>query len=155
MQTRLNSEDATVSYPEAIQNWLNERQELVIQYCQISALPPYQKPNRALPSVESLNAFCGVLLDYISAGHFEIYERLMQSLPDNVHVNQTQLNEQIATSTDIALTFNDKYAQSNASDTEQETCEIDLDLSRLGKVKEKSFELEDFLLKHTQQQQPA
>lgn len=54
-----------------IDRWLQERHELVRAYDDLGAKPEALGENR-----KPLQEFCGVLVDYVSAGHFEIYEQL-------------------------------------------------------------------------------
>jgi len=56
-----------------IDRWLAERQDVVKLYCQLTGVHP--SPPR--PAWVSLQAFCDLLVDYASMGHFEVYEQLM------------------------------------------------------------------------------
>lgn len=129
-----------------IDNWLEERQNLVVLYCELAGLPPYQQKINGLPEQEKITEFCQRLLDYASTGHFEIYEQIIaQSKLDgenNLKIAQ-ELYSRITTTTDTALNFNDKYAES-ASDTD--LLDFDKDLSELGQIMESRFEREDQLL---------
>lgn len=55
---------------QLIDRWLHERQQLVQAF---DALSGIQAP---APNAEELQHFCQLLLDYVSAGHFEVYEQL-------------------------------------------------------------------------------
>ncbi|MCG6200179.1 sigma D regulator [Psychromonas antarctica] len=129
-----------------IDNWLKDRQELVVLYCKIAALPPYQQTIRSLPTQENITKFCQILLDYTSKGHFEVYEQIILQCKldgeNNLKIAQ-ELYSRITTTTDTALSFNDKYAYS-ASDSA--LLDFDEDLSELGQVMESRFEREDQLL---------
>ncbi len=129
-----------------IDNWLEDRQNLVILYCELAGLPPYQQEKSGLPEQEKITEFCQRLLDYASTGHFEIYEQIIaQSKLDgeeNLKIAQ-ELYSRITTTTDTALNFNDKYAES-ASETD--LLDFDKDLSELGEIMESRFEREDQLL---------
>ncbi|KPA89622.1 MULTISPECIES: Rsd/AlgQ family anti-sigma factor [Pseudomonas] len=54
-----------------IDRWLQHRHELVRAYDALGA-----EPGALADSRQPLQEFCGVLVDYVSAGHFEIYEQL-------------------------------------------------------------------------------
>lgn len=54
-----------------IDRWLQARHELVRAYDALGA-----EPGALADSRQPLLEFCGVLVDYVSAGHFEIYEQL-------------------------------------------------------------------------------
>jgi len=129
-----------------LDNWLDERQKLVILYCKLAGLPPYQEEKHGLPDQALITEFCQLLLDYASTGHFEIYEQIIEksklSGEENLKIAQ-ELYSRITTTTDTALNFNDTYAE-NASD--KTLINFDRDLSELGQVMESRFEREDQLL---------
>lgn len=129
-----------------IDNWLEDRQNLVVLYCELAGLPPYKEETRSLPSQEKITQFCQMLLDYASTGHFEIYEQIIRQCKidgeNNLKIAQ-ELYSRITATTDTALNFNDKYAES-ASD--KALLDFDKDLSELGQVMESRFEREDQLL---------
>ncbi len=99
-----------------------------------------------MPAQEKITEFCQKLLDYASTGHFEIYEQIIaQSKLDgenNLKIAQ-DLYSRITTTTDTALNFNDKYAESSS---ETDLLDFDKDLSELGQIMESRFEREDQLL---------
>jgi len=129
-----------------LDKWLDSRQKIVILYCQLAGLPPYQKEKRGLPEQPIITQFCESLLDYASTGHFEVYEQIIETSKlhgeENLKIAQ-ELYSRINTTTDTALNFNDNYAD-NA--TEQKLLNFDNDLSELGQVMESRFEREDQLL---------
>lgn len=129
-----------------LDNWLEERQKLVVCYCELAGLPPYHQEKRSLPKQELITLFCQLLLDYASTGHFEVYEQIIEKSKvngkENLKIAQ-ELYSRINTTTDAALNFNDLYAE-DASD--QTLLNFDNDLSELGQVMESRFEREDQLL---------
>lgn len=129
-----------------IDNWLDGRQKLVVLYCELAGLPPYQQETRCLPTQEKISKFCQMLLDYASTGHFEIYEQIILQCKldgeENLKIAQ-ELYSRITATTDTALNFNDKYANSAS---EKALLDFDKDLSELGQVMESRFEREDQLL---------
>lgn len=129
-----------------IDNWLEERQALVVLYCELAGLPPYQQVTRSLPDQQKITKFCQILLDYASTGHFEVYEQIILQCkldgPENLGIAQ-ELYSRITTTTDTALNFNDKYAESA---TDKALLDFDRDLSELGQIMEGRFEREDQLL---------
>jgi regulator of sigma D len=126
-----------------IDNWLIDRKELLISYCQLAGLPPYDKEmnSKGLPSSEALQNFCQLLVDYVSTGHFEIYEQLTQDCDDEAQA--AEYISGIADNTDMALDFNDHYAVTSPTDT---LADFDQHLSQLGQSMEHRFEIEDKLL---------
>ncbi|QDP02535.1 sigma D regulator [Thalassotalea sp. PS06] len=130
----------------AIDNWLTERQDVLVNYCRLAGLPPFDKTDRALPKSSDIQAFCQVLMDYISAGHFEVFDQIVSKCkengPDSLALAQ-RIYPQISRSTDIALTFNDRYADlGDGSELEG----FDDSLSALGQFLEERFDLEDQLI---------
>lgn len=131
---------------QALDRWLEERQELLVRYCQIASLPPYDKHWEQLPPAKEIRAFCEVLIDYVSAGHFELYDHIL--VEANAHNHSTEafgqkIYPQIHTTTEVALDFHDTYA---------EVCDTDSlpsftpDISKLGEALQTRLELEDQLI---------
>ncbi|XOV80206.1 MAG: sigma D regulator [Aestuariibacter sp.] len=130
---------------ELVDSWLNERKKLLVQYCELAGLPPYEHSDKALPTKERVEAFCELLMDYISAGHFELFDKIMDEcsqVSDNKKLAE-EIYPKITETTDSALTFNDYYA--SISD-EDELAGFDQNLAVLGEKMEERFELEDKLL---------
>jgi len=132
----------------AIDNWLEERQQLIVAYCKLAALPPFDKgqSTRKLPFESEILEFCQILMDYLSAGHFEVYDQIVSQCSVNGSSGKAlaeRLYPQIATSTDIALEFNDRYADHAV---ESRVSEFDLELSKLGQALMQRFDLEDELI---------
>ena len=129
-----------------IDNWLAARQRIVVLYCQLAGLPPYQELTRCLPAQKLITKFCQKLLDYTSKGHFEIYEKIIMQckLDDEKNLQLAQeLYSHITATTETALNFNDKYAESASDKT---LLDFDRDLSELGEIMENRFGREDQLL---------
>lgn len=130
---------------QLVDSWLDKRQELLVTYCQIAGLPPFEPSNHTLPGYEEIQDFCGKLVDYVSAGHFEVYNEVVSRCEthgqDSLQLAE-QLIPRITETTDVALDFNDKYAEKS----KPELTHLDDDLSRLGQGMEIRFELEDQLL---------
>lgn len=124
---------------DAIDLWLLERQALLVQYCKIAGMPPFQRENDALPSKSAISQFCQVLVDYVSAGHFEVYDKIVEE-SENSNV---ALYPEISATTDDALTFNDAYANIGE---DNDLRSFDDNLSSLGQRLEERFELEDRLI---------
>ena len=130
-------------FNSAIDEWLEERKQLLVQYCQLAGLPPFERTENALPDKKKIEEFCEILMDYISAGHFEIYEKILSDTDDLVKAKE--LFPKFSSSTDTALSFNDRYAN---IDDDMEMKGFDLNLAVLGQQMEERFSLEDELI-HT------
>ncbi|ABO25289.1 Rsd/AlgQ family anti-sigma factor [Shewanella loihica] len=129
-----------------IDQWLNHRRKLLINYCQIAGLPPYEAIDKSLPAFKSVKEFCDLLVDYVSEGHFEVYDRVVTACEKNGESSQAlaqTIVPKISETTDMALDFNDKYT--SASD-DKILYQLDKDLSSLGDAMETRFQLEDQLL---------
>ena len=131
-----------------IDNWLMERQELLVKYCKLAGLPPYDKAGRILPDVENVNDFCQILIDYLSAGHFEVYNDIVKQCqehgPESAKLAET-IYPQITATTDRLVDFNDKYTAMNVK---ADLSDFDTDLSEVGQILEERLEFEDELI-HT------
>ncbi|SET17047.1 sigma D regulator [Thalassotalea agarivorans] len=131
-----------------IDKWLADRQAMLVAYTELAGLPPYQRQDSALPSVTEIKHFCQLLVDYICAGHFEVFETIKAQTPDKSQ-DIAEILDRVYYSTDAALQFNDKYTQLNDTEILEG---FDDALSRLVQYLDKRFELEDkligFLLKH-------
>jgi len=91
--------------------------------------------------------FCESLMDYISAGHFEVYETLLHESTAELEANRElleQIYHSIETTTDLALTFNDKYRNEEVHSSEDAT--LPRDLQALDDALTLRFALEDQLL---------
>ncbi|ADN74591.1 regulator of RpoD, Rsd/AlgQ [Ferrimonas balearica DSM 9799] len=129
-----------------IDNWLESRRQLLIHYCQLAGLPPYEGEKGHLPDETRVQQFCNLLVDYMSEGHFEVYDQVSTACEqsgEHAKALAQSLVPKISASTDAALDFNDKYTNGVNDDI---MMELDQDLSELGQKMEERFELEDRLL---------
>ena len=141
------TEERRTGSRDLVQKLVAERTEMLSLYCQLAGLEPYGngKNTRVKHSQETLQKFCQVLVDYIAAGHFSLYERIVNGTERRLQISALaeKLYPRIAKSTEAALDFNDKYDCG-------ENCEIAAsfsdDLSRLGEELAARIELEDKLL---------
>jgi len=125
-----------------IDRWLAERKQLVAEY---TALRDRTAP---VPSPDtSLESFCDVLVDYMSAGHFEVYEQLIREAEEFNDLGgialAKQLYPRIETITQTAVQFNDEYGEPTPGT--DETLMQDR-LRHLGGLLHERFELEDCLI---------
>ncbi|GAA0373747.1 Rsd/AlgQ family anti-sigma factor [Bowmanella denitrificans] len=132
---------------DAIDNWIDARKALLVEYCRLAGLPPFDARRQALPSKESVETFCEMLMDYVSAGHFEFYDKIVDGSQANGAGKQLadEVYPKISDTTEQALNFNDCYAD---IDEDQDMQGFDKHLSELGQAMEERFELEDRLI-HT------
>ncbi|GLP97452.1 sigma D regulator [Paraferrimonas sedimenticola] len=134
-----------------IDQWLGHRSQLLASYCELANLPPYEKEHRRLPDLGEIQSFCALVVDYVSEGHFEVYDQVVSACEKTGEENLAlarKLMPQIAKTTDFALDFNDKYTGIHDHD---QVVELDQDLSKLGQMMETRFDLEDRLLEAVHQ----
>ncbi|PCS23915.1 sigma D regulator [Candidatus Enterovibrio escicola] len=130
---------------DVINYWLTLRQQLLVEYSKVAGLVGDYKKH--LPSEDKLNHFCGALVDYISAGHFKIYDMVMerwQSTGFTTNSDIDALYARIIETTEPLLNFDDKY--SNAELNENNFAGFDNDVSTIGEIIELRFEQEDMLI---------
>ncbi len=127
---------------DIIDAWLEGRQVLISHFVAL----PSQSISHGLN--ERLSMFCDLLMDYLSSGHFEIYEQLLREgseFDDGSLEKAQQLFPLIQPTTDQALDFNDKYS-SMKDPTVQQIREFAEQLSILGESLESRFSLEDTMI---------
>ncbi|MCO7226213.1 sigma D regulator [Pleionea sp. CnH1-48] len=135
-------QEKDVNTTSLIENWLAERNELLVLFCRLSG----KRKEQVLPDGEQINQFCDVLVDYVSAGHFEVYEQIVSACDTNGQESLSlleQLVPKISLTTDIVVDFNDKYSSIKSDDSFEQ---LDSDLSRLGEAIAHRVELEDELI---------
>jgi len=132
----------------AVSNWLAERSQVIVLYCKLSG---YRNQTK-LPASEQINGFCDILIDYVSAGHFEVYEQIVNDCEINGPASIELLKElypRITKTTDIVVDFNEKYSKIT-SDEGGLMSHFDTDLSSLGEAIAKRVDLEDNLIETLQ-----
>lgn len=131
---------------ELIDRWLKGRQELLIHYCDLSGENDFSQ-TEALK--QKFIRLCEVLVDYVSTGHFEIYEQLIgeaREFNDGGLELAAKVYPRIQKTTEVALNFNDQLDDRELS--EQDVKNLFEALSHLGESLESRFEMEDFLIEH-------
>lgn len=132
---------------DLIDRWLKDRQQLIVHYIDLSSVDESARGDASLN--EKFTQLCEVLLDYVSAGHFEIYEQLIteaKEFDDGGIELAAKVYPRIEKTTEVALNFNDRL-DGGKLDKESLVGLFD-ELSRLGENLETRFELEDFLIEH-------
>lgn len=126
---------------DVVRSLITERTEMLVTYCRLAGVEPFSPPTKSVH--ELLQEFCQVLVDYIAAGHFTLYDRLGGKNERRKELREIaeRVYPRIAESTDAALAFNDKYSEGNGS-----LLELSRDLSRLGEEIAARIDLEDKLI---------
>lgn len=128
---------------DLIDKWLNERKELIVALCDLSVNAGSTQEQKA----EKFQRFCQILVDYVSVGHFEVYEQLLLEAAEYNDGGTELANKVIPLidkSTEIALSFNDRFDDIHKVDDGIESLMQELDT--LGKTLEDRFALEDKLI---------
>lgn len=137
-----NAKERWGGVSKIIDQWLEQRQQLISLFINL----PESRVGDEL-NVQ-LETFCSLLMDYLSSGHFEVYEQLLREGSEfaDGSVEQAQvLLPLIQPSTDAALDFNDSF-NGFESPTLRELREFANALSHLGEQLEERFEVEDQLI---------
>ena len=124
---------------QLIDRWLQGRFELIAAYkALLEQLPDARS--------QDIRRFCQLLVDYVSAGHFEVYEQLIneaRAFGDQrglALVNQ--LFPRLQVTTEAALAFNDRCDTGEC----RKSADYADQLRRLGTHLHERFELEDCLI---------
>jgi regulator of sigma D len=127
---------------ELLTRWLKERRELLGKYTEI--VVALDSNSRGEGLTRRQGALCEVLVDYISAGHFEVFNELLheaESFADGSGALAGQLIPAIGDTTEVILAYEEKYG-----DGEIYPDTLRRDLSSLGELLESRFVLEDRLI---------
>ena len=127
---------------QLLQRWLRERREILVKYAGIAAtMDKIDDPAHLLAGIHRLRQ---VLVDYISAGHFEVFHELIreaEAFADDSGKHANDIIARIADTTEVMMGFDEKYGAS-----EPAASELNPDLSLLGEMLELRFSLEDQLI---------
>ncbi|MFT5420364.1 MAG: regulator of sigma D [Candidatus Endobugula sp.] len=127
---------------DIIDRWLHERQQLLVSYCALSNIKAFDEDNAE--HRDNLKKLCQILVDYVSAGHFEIYDQLIKEgkdFGDKPALRQAaELYQTIDKTTETLLDFNDKYQETD------DLGELSCDLSIMGQGLEPRFSAEDQMI---------
>lgn len=122
-----------------IDRWLQERQDMLVQYCDVGSAEQSEEIRG-----EKLRNLCQILVDYVSAGHFEIYDQLIKEgreFDDEEALHEAgHLFTVVDGTTEKLLDFNDKYLETD------DLSSLDRDLSQLGETLEIRFSAEDRMI---------
>ncbi len=110
-------------------------------YCEIADLKPFSASSEIHAT---LTQFSQLLVDYVSLGHFGIYEYLLSGNErrEKVLTAAKSIYPEFSRTTEAVIAFNDKYDDNKNS---FKTAGLEADLSVLGEDLAKRIELEDEL----------
>ena len=138
-----NAKERWGGVSDIVDGWLKERQNLIVLYCEITSTAA--ESSEAL--VSKYQNFCQILVDYVSAGHFEVYEQLIQEakeFDDGGEDLAKKIIPQIQLTTEAALKFNDQFDDVHKVDDGLGS--LGDEMSKLGEILEDRFGLEDTLI---------
>ncbi len=142
MTTTTNANRQFITVEELLGRWLKSRNTLLSKYTDIVLSTE--------GSLDGTNVATGqkalgeVILDYVSAGHFEVFHELLNEaelFADGGRDLAVKLIPEINDTTDFILAYEEKYRTG-----EEYPNTLERDLSALGEILESRFELEDQLI---------
>ncbi len=118
-----------------------ERHQVWSLYCKIGENKPFTCSSQTQSLLTQLSQ---LLIDYVSLGHFGIYEHLLSGTErrDSVLTAAKDIYPEFSTTTESVIAFNDKYDDNKHLLTVDS---LESDLSSLGENLAKRIELEDKL----------
>jgi len=129
---------------ELVDTWLDARRQLLVSYYHLVGLKPNKEALTTLDE-QALDNFCHGLVDYLSAGHFSIYERIINEMEgDSPMIAAAQVYPPLEANTERLMQLYDGHLQQSIDD---DNCvDFQLALSEVGEVLEARFTLEDKLI---------
>ena len=143
MSEQLNEvQERRTGSQELIQHMLKERNQLLALLLQVSSDSSHHESEQLITDLEE---FVQVLVDYIAAGHFGLYERIAEGKERRKAISElaVKIYPRIEQSTQIALAFDEKY---NPDKEDRQLDEFPQDVSKLGEELTTRIELEDQLI---------
>ncbi|MDT8879767.1 sigma D regulator [Halomonas saccharevitans] len=140
-----NAQERWGGVHQLIDRWLEARRALLVHFVDLKA-----SCDAELEAVSKahIDAFSELLMDYISAGHFEIYPQLREEArafdDEPALALADRLMERLEMSTELVLAFDEDYASS--ARCEQHLARLPAWIDRLTKGLGERFELEDQLI---------
>lgn len=115
---------------------------MLVRFCSLGDIRAFNSED--LAHRHKVKAFCEILVDYTSAGHFEIYDQLVREgndFQDNDGLHRaSELLNTIDGTTQRILDFNDKYLETD------DLSALARDLSNLGESLSARMEAEDSMI---------
>jgi len=118
-----------------------ERQQVWSLYCEVADLKPFSDSSE---TQSTLTKFSQILVDYVSLGHFGVYEYLLSGKERREKVLNAakKIYPEFSRTTEAVISFNDKYDDDKKILKSEQ---LEKDLSALGEDLAKRIELEDEL----------
>ncbi|KHN52740.1 Rsd/AlgQ family anti-sigma factor [Pectobacterium fontis] len=130
-----------------IDQWLQARKQLLVAYYHLVGIKP-NKEALSLLDEEALDNFCQNLVDYLSTGHFHLYEKMLHEAATHsqqVLALSAQLDLALQDNTQQIMTFYDSHL---ATAIDHDNCfAFQQALSSVGEALEERFTLEDNMIR--------
>ena len=127
-----------------VDRWLHVRKHLLVAYYNLVGLKPGKESFMRL-NEKALDDFCQSLVDYLSDGHFNIYERIIREMEGTTpYLAASKLYPLLEANTQLIMDYYDSTLE-NAIDHDN-YLEFQQALSDLGEALEERFTLEDKLI---------
>ncbi|MBA5206303.1 sigma D regulator [Pectobacterium aroidearum] len=130
-----------------IDQWLQARKQLLVAYYHLVGIKP-NKEALSLLDEEALDNFCQNLVDYLSTGHFHLYEKMLHEAAthsEQLLALSTQLDFALQSNTQQIMAFYDNHL---ATAIDHDNClEFQQALSSVGEALEERFTLEDNMIR--------
>ncbi|WP_039054709.1 Rsd/AlgQ family anti-sigma factor [Enterobacter sp. Bisph1] len=127
-----------------VDHWLQARKQLLVSYYNLVGIKPGKGSYMQL-NEKALDDFCHNLVEYLSAGHFNIYERIINDLEGSSPLfAATQLYPMLKANTEEIMNYYDSSLE-NAIDDDN-CLEFQQALSDIGEALAARFTLEDKLI---------
>lgn len=130
-----------------IDQWLQARKQLLVAYYHLVGIKPNKDKHTPLDE-KALDDFCHRLVDYLSAGHFHIYERVLQEagqLSEQKLASQARFERALQHNTQQIMAFYDNHL---ATAIDHDNCiEFQQALSHVGEAMAERFTLEDSMIR--------
>ncbi|RAU30201.1 sigma D regulator [Enterobacter sp. ECC-175] len=127
-----------------VDRWLHDRKHLLVAYYNLVGIKPGKESYMRL-NEKALDDFCQSLVDYLSDGHFNIYERIIREMEGtSPYIAASKLYPLLEANTQRMMDYYDSTLE-NAIDHDN-YLEFQQALSDLGEAMEERFTLEDKLI---------
>ncbi|MED5699677.1 sigma D regulator [Enterobacter ludwigii] len=127
-----------------VDRWLHVRKHLLVAYYNLVGIKPGKESFMRL-NEKALDDFCQSLVDYLSDGHFNIYERIIREMEGtSPYLTASKLYPLLEANTQQIMNYYDSTLE-NAIDHDN-YLEFQQALSDLGEALEERFSLEDKLI---------
>ena len=127
-----------------VDRWLHVRKHLLVAYYNLVGIKPGKESYMRL-NEKALDDFCQSLVDYLSNGHFNIYERIIGEMEGHSpFLAATKLYPLLEANTQQIMDYYDSTLE-NAIDQDN-YLEFQQALSDIGEALEQRFTLEDNLI---------